>query len=312
MEGSRRRKRKRSSSNSERRVLTHFPHYKDLKFGECIGHGHFSHVYKGWLEGRPVAIKVIERGSSRLVKIETKILKKLKGVDHVVQLLKVIKSEETLLVFELLDGISEDEVLDRITVRRLRRLLRAVLMALHEAHSRGIVHRDVKLGNIVVSNDFRDVKLIDWGCGIFVNNDMNPKAGSRQFRPPEMLLGYGDYGTKCDVWAVGAVILYILSGGRIPWRARTSTSALIKMSAYFGGNAIDQLAEKIDCELDEEIDDELYDEPKHTLESCFDRAFDDLCVPDLIDLMKTLMTVDMDARPTAHMALQHKFFQVPD
>ena len=106
-----------------------------------------------------MAIKVIERGSSRLVKIETKILKKLKGVDHVVQLLKVIKSEETLLGFELLDGISEEEVLDRITVRRLRRLLRAVLTALHEAHSRGIVHRDVKLGNIVVSSDLPESRI---------------------------------------------------------------------------------------------------------------------------------------------------------
>ena len=307
MEKSSRRKRRRDSGSSP-----HSSHYPHLKFEECIGRGHFSHVYRGFWDRTPVAIKVIERGSDRLVNIETKILKKLRGVDHVVQLLDVIRRDETLLVFELLDGLSVDEILERLTVRRMRRMLRAVLIALREAHARGIVHRDVKLGNIVVSDHFRDIKLIDWGCGIFVSDEMSSKAGSRHCRPPEMLLGYRDYGTKCDVWAVGVLILFVLTGGRVPWTGRTSTRTLVKMSTFFGGNAIARIARKLHIRIDEELDDEMSEEPEESLESCFDSDFDDLCDPDLINLMETLLDVDMDTRPTAEQALTHKFFQCPD
>ena len=305
-----RRRHRRFPAHGERHALNCFPQLDYLKFERCIGQGHFSHVYQGrYHQGTPVAIKVIERGSDRLVSREIRILNTLRGVPNIVQLYEVIEDRNTLLVFELLEGLDSVEVFEHLTLKRLKKLLKAVLEALKAAHAKGIAHRDVKLGNIVVTNHFREIKLIDWGCGIFVTGDMSSRAGSRQCRPPEMLLGYKNYGYKCDMWAVGVLIIYILSGGEIPWRARTSDDTLIRMSTYFGGNAIDDIAGKLHIRIDEELDDAFCDDPEEDLESCFSDDFDDLWDTDLIDLMKKLLNIDPDARLTAEEALNHKFFQ---
>ncbi|OHS95726.1 Casein kinase II subunit alpha' [Tritrichomonas foetus] len=305
-----RRKKKRKPAYGERRVLDEFPRIRYLRFGDCIGEGHFSHVYQGTYHRKQnVAIKVIERGSERLIETEVELLNQLRGAPHVIQLLEVIESDRTLLVFELLNGIDSESIWDHFTINRLRYLLKSVLEALDAAHSLGIVHRDVKLSNILVSPHFNDVKLIDWGCGTYVGDEMSTKAGSRQCRPPEMLLGYRNYGTGCDIWAVGVLILYILSYGCLPWKARTAESALIKMSEFFGGNEIDKLAKRLNIEIDVDVDDEFYDDPQATLEDCFSEELQALCDPELVSLMKYLMTFDYRKRPTAKEALDHPFFK---
>lgn len=293
----------------ERNPVEELPHIEHLSFGSCIGEGHFSRVFEGTYHGTTeVAIKVIERGSEQLIGTEIEILENLRGCSHVVQLMEVVRDKHTLLIFELLNGMQTTEIFDHLTVNRMRFLVKSVLKALSAAHAKGIVHRDVKLGNIIVTPHFRRVKLIDWGCGQYLSDTMSSKAGSRQCRPPEMLMGYHNYGTKGDVWAVGVLILYILAGGIVPWRSRTSEDCLIKMSVYFGGRAFDRLARKLHLQIDREIDEEFPDDPERSLESCFAKDFKDLADPDLVDLMKKLMTVDPAKRPTADEALEHPFF----
>ena len=305
------RRKKRVPLYGERNPLDRLPRVKHLSFGECIGEGHFSRVFEGvYHDSTDVAIKVIERGSERLIDTEIDILTDMRGFPHIVQLIEVVHVDHTLLIFELLNGMNVDDIFDHLTVNRMRFLIQSVLEALNAAHSKGIVHRDVKLGNIIVTPHFRDVKLIDWGCGQYVSDVMSSKAGSRQCRPPEMLMGYNNYGTKGDIWAVGVLILYILAGGVVPWRSRTSEDALLKMSVYFGGNAFDRLADKLHLDIDPYLDDEFPDEPEKTLESCFAPDFRDLADPNLVDLMKKLMTVNPDKRPTASEALDHPFFHV--
>ena len=307
---SRGRRRRRTPAYGERHIMDEFPRVKYLRFGDCIGEGHFSHVYQGVYHRRTnVAIKVIERGSDRLIDTEIDLLTQLRGAPHVVQLLEVINSTRTMLVFELLNGIDTDKIWEHFTINRLRYLLKSVLEALAAAHEAGIVHRDVKLSNILVSPHFEDVKLIDWGCGTYVGSEMSTKAGSRQCRPPEMLLGYRNYGTGCDIWAVGVLILYILSYGHLPWKARTAESALIRMSEFFGGNEIDKLAKRLNIKIDVDVDDEFYDAPESKLEDCFSEELSSLFDPNLISLMKYLMTFDYRERPTAKEALNHEFFK---
>jgi serine/threonine protein kinase len=304
-------RRRRTSNYGDRQSSDHLPEIPGLTFGECIGHGHFSHVYRGkYQQTRPVAIKVLERGSEKLISTEISILSRLRGVDHVVQLLEVFEADQTILVFELLNGLSTSDILDRISVAQIRRLLRAILEALAVAHRLGIVHRDVKLANILVGPRFREIKLIDWGCGTFITDDMYIKAGSRHCRPPEMLMGYGNYGAGCDIWAVGILIFYILGGGEVPWKARTSTSVLAKMSVYFPREEFEEISRKTGIPISPELDEELEDHPSKTLESWVEEDFEDLADPKLIDLMKKLLTVDLEARPTAEEALQHPFLAI--
>jgi serine/threonine protein kinase len=160
-----------------------------LTFGACLGYGHFSHVYEGVYQGTvPAAIKVIERGSERTVDKEIDFLVRLRGKPHIVQLFEVIRVDSTLLVFELLKSISEDDFYAQVTLDRFRHILRCLLYALQSAHQCSIIHRDVKLGNILISADWQEVRLADWGCGCQLSERMEYLAGSRPLRSIEMLL----------------------------------------------------------------------------------------------------------------------------
>jgi serine/threonine protein kinase len=285
------------------------PDVEGLKIGVCIGDGHFSHVYEGDYNGIPVAVKVLERGSAELQSNEIDILTRLRGVDHIVQLLEVVRADHILLIFERLHSIDIETLLDRISLHLFRVYLRCVLRALEGAHARGIVHRDVKPGNVMVSPDWRTIKLIDWGCGAFVSNNMDLRAGSKICRPPEMMLGYQQYGTPSDIWAVGALILYFICDGTVPWGGRTNADALGRLSRFHPPGSIEALARRLAipvpaaCRLLRDGEDVA------DIESEFSEDFADLCHPDLIALAKLLLTIDPEKRPTATVALQHKFFR---
>lgn len=296
------------SSYGNRRVSDRLPDIPGLVFGECIGHGHFSHVYRGNYHGaRPVAIKLIERGSEKLISTEVAILTRLRGVKNVVQLIEVIEQDQTCLVFELIKSVDTSVLLEHVLPRQLHRLFRGLLEALLGAHAQGIVHRDIKMGNVLVDSLFREIRLIDWGCGTFITDDMNIKAGSRTVRPPEMLLGYPKYGFGCDIWAVGLLILYILGGGAIPWKGKTSADVLVSMMRYFSKAEFRAMAAKTGIRLPQEV--ESCDVgPPVELETWIHEDFEDLAEPQLVDLMRCLLTFDFTQRPTAAEALHHPYF----
>ena len=138
----------------------------------------------------------------------------------------------------------------------------------------------------MVNESFTELRLIDWGCGAYISEKMSSKAGSRTCRSPEMLLGCSDYGTGCDNWAVGAFIFFILTDGELPWKAKTSTEALIKMSKIFGGDNIINLAEKLDLEVDEELLKKMTPKPTRSFEHYFSKTCDDHVDPKLCASMK--------------------------
>ena len=93
-----------------------------------------------------------------------------------------------------------------------------LLGALAYVHERGIVHRDIKLANILVLDD-RSIKLMDFGVARLPGSDMTQHGsmiGSPAFMAPEQFAG-GDVDHRSDLFAVG-VILYTLLVGRPPFR----------------------------------------------------------------------------------------------
>ena len=107
-----------------------------------------------------------------------------------------------------------------------------IASALARAHDRGIVHRDLKTANIVLSSDGL-VKVLDFGLarhagsGIFdgttrsfaTPQGVSSVSGTLPYMPPEILRGdAGDY--RSDLWALG-VVLYEAASGRMPFEGRT-------------------------------------------------------------------------------------------
>ena len=293
----------------ERRVLEELPKVDSLEFGECLGFGHFSHVYEGMYKGKyPAAIKIIERGSEKLVEKEIFLLNELKGLPHIVQLYEVIHAESQLLVFELLKGMSEDDFYAGVTLDRFRFVLRCLFEALAAAHAHGIVHRDVKFGNILIAADWSDVKLIDWGCGSVISDSLSSKAGSRSVRSIEMLLGCRTYKTKCDMWAMGVFIFTVLCGGVCPWRKSTSWETVIAMAAFLGRRNTLKMAEHYRCEMPADIIESVRTAEPQRFRSCYADEMRPLCDKKLIDLMHRLLVMSPDERLSAEEALAHPFF----
>jgi serine/threonine-protein kinase len=134
-------------------------------------------------------------------------------------------TEQAWIVMELVIGDTLRAVLDkghRPSLATTVRLVQELLAALAYAHGRGLVHRDVKPGNILLSasidDDFGTLRLADFGIahvGHYMPEPGAMQLGSPSVMAPEQVAG-GLVGPQADIWAVG-VILYELLTGRRPF-----------------------------------------------------------------------------------------------
>jgi serine/threonine-protein kinase len=129
-------------------------------------------------------------------------------------------------VMELLDGISLDTLVRRygpIGPERTVYLLRQVCHSLSEAHARGLIHRDIKPGNIFTCRlgpDYDFVKVLDFGLVKQAHGLTAPQtevtmegvtAGTPAYMAPELALGRESDG-RADLYALGCVAYWLLTG----------------------------------------------------------------------------------------------------
>ena len=111
-----------------------------------------------------------------------------------------------------------------------RRLFSSLLSAVSHLHDRSIVHRDIKLSNVLLSAETGDVLLADFGLAERVPaGGLTAVCGTHDCLAPEMVrCGHGDvmsYGVEVDLWAAG-LLLYALLFGRNPFERETEISTL--------------------------------------------------------------------------------------
>ncbi|MFD7691746.1 serine/threonine-protein kinase [Streptomyces sp. NPDC059805] len=134
------------------------------------------------------------------------------------------------IVMELVRGISLAELLDAdgpLSPRRAAHIGSEVLSALRAAHGAGVLHRDVKPANVLLSNDDR-VVLTDFGIAMVEGSSAltmtGEVIGSPEFLAPERALGRTP-GPESDLWSLG-VLLYAAVEGNSPFRHDTPLSTL--------------------------------------------------------------------------------------
>jgi len=178
------------------------------------------------------AIKIVKKkllrklpGTSEAsVQQEIQIMKELQS-PYVVALIESFCNEEKgklYIVLEYIGGGNMQELIDRapnsqIPLSQAHRYISDLMHGLQYIHAQGVVHRDIKPGNLMLTLDGR-LKISDFGVAEFLSSleDPNyaPKAqGTPAFQPPEIARA-GDKisGTEGDIWAAGITLYYSITG----------------------------------------------------------------------------------------------------
>ena len=223
-----------------------------------IGEGGYGKIYK---------VKNKESGDIRAMKqiLKSKIpdiekfqneIKILSMVDHpnIVRLFEVIEDDKYFNLFQELctGGELLSKVQKPLKEKEIAKIFKQIISAIAYCHEKGIVHRDMKLENILFATESEDspIKIIDFGLSVLLGKKdvkenevtdlkkygfkrMTTKVGTIYYMSPEVIKG--NYDEKCDIWACG-VILYTLLAGYPPFNGQTDKdiyNMISKMSFDF-------------------------------------------------------------------------------
>ncbi|KAI7904417.1 kinase-like domain-containing protein [Cokeromyces recurvatus] len=106
----------------------------------------------------------------------------------------------------------------RLSDRRTRLFSRQIVSALDYLHRNSIVHRDLKIENIMIDKSGRHVKIIDFGLSnLFCpERQLTTYCGSLYFAAPELLRAHPYNGPEVDIWSLG-VVIYVMATGSVPF-----------------------------------------------------------------------------------------------
>jgi serine/threonine protein kinase len=177
-----------------------------------IGQGNFSTVFKAVniSNSEVVAIKKINktRLTKPLLKRVSKEIEILKSLNHInIISLKnySIDDKNIYIITEYCDGGSLKDLIGRnMCEYDVRDIIRQLLCGLVYLDEKGILHRDIKPDNILITSDMI-VKIIDFGFSSDDNNDLySTICGTPMYMSPE-LLNYQQYTKKSDLWSIGVI-----------------------------------------------------------------------------------------------------------
>ncbi|XP_062367950.1 serine/threonine-protein kinase pim-3-like [Cinclus cinclus] len=205
------------------------------QLGSLLGRGGFGSVWAATRlsDGAPVAIKRVPRNRVRhwgelpdgtSAPMEIVLLDKVStGFPGVVQLLEWLElPSDILMVLERPERCQDLRHFIRargfLSEEVARQLFRQVLEAVQHCTSCGVLHRDVKPENILVDLASGQAKLIDFGCGTYLQDTAYTHfAGTRSYSPPEWTRFGWYYGKPATIWSLG-ILLHQMVCGKHPFR----------------------------------------------------------------------------------------------
>ena len=206
---------------------------------ELIGSGGMANVYKARCHrlNRLVAIKILKSDLAdnadfrRRFHDESQAVAQLSHANIVSVYDVSTNPDREYIVMELIDGITLKQYMERrgrMDWRESLHFITQIMRGLSHAHSRGIIHRDIKPQNIMVLRD-GSVKVADFGIACLANQGQTltqEALGSVHYISPEQARG-DRIDARSDIYSAG-VVLYEMLTGRLPFEGDSAVSVAIQ------------------------------------------------------------------------------------
>ena len=231
----------------------------------------------------------------RKILYETNLMKKLNH-PNITKILELFEDKEyILIIMEYINGGNLFSFLKKrrkVSEKTAKFLYKQIILGLKYIHSHNIVHRDIKLENILIDLN-NNIKICDFGIGRVLSSPdqlLFDQCGTPMYIAPEILLSSKDIGYKgfpVDIWSSG-IALYILLSGNLPFSFKNGKSVSIEESENNENNNTEELQFSI-----------INNEPKR-IENITDEAR---------DLLKGLLNKDPDKRLKCDEILAHPWLK---
>lgn len=250
-----------------------------------LGRGGMGVVYKGYEStlNRYVAIKVLGDSLAHDEGVKERFLREARSMaalndPHIIQIYFIGEDEgQTFFVMEFVEGESLGSMLKRegkLTVEQAAKVIQQTALGLATAHDRGVVHRDIKPGNLMITSR-GSVKIADFGIALS-NEDFSKKltstgefVGTPGYLSPEVCLGK-PVDQRSDIFSLGIVLFEMLTG-KVPF---TDESPLGLMLEVVQAKIPDvrQLNTDVDAEIARILAQMIAKDPAERYQNCHDLA----------------------------------------
>lgn len=233
---------------------------------------------------------------------EVKILK-LVNHPNIVKLHDVIASIDKpnfYMIFEYVDhdlaGLMDSKI--DFKIEHLKYLMKQLLEGVTALHSNGIIHRDLKSSNLLISKD-GNLKIADFGLAKIMRGVRHTSTVvTRWYRAPEILLGDSQYTCAIDMWSVGCILGEVLKKEPI-FRGKDELdqmNLIYNVCGYESWQGCENLTNWSKFKPQKEF-------PRNI------KKFFSKVDPDALDLLEKLLQLDPKKRLTAKEALNHPWIK---
>ncbi|MCU0499873.1 MAG: protein kinase [Anaerolineae bacterium] len=218
----------------------------DYTIQESLGQGGMAHVYKGFDQNldRYSAVKVIEPNTvsyedeaeyRERFRREARAIARLNH-PNIVSVYQFGETPDNMyyMAMQFVDGRDLRQILkdyarrgQRMAYQQILQIVRDIASALDYAHQQGVIHRDVKPSNIMVTADHHAV-LTDFGLALSANEGtLGNTFGSVHYIAPEQAVSSAQASPQSDLYSLG-VVLYEMLTGRVPFDDSSAMSVALK------------------------------------------------------------------------------------